>query len=109
MRRDEKALHAAALGRAGGRAKSESKTAAARANGAKGGRPVKTITVGAGPGAEWTVHVDAGHVGYTASGQPAFAARTSAAAQWLRRHGYQYGTWELREVFRELPTGRCWA
>jgi hypothetical protein len=33
--------HAAALGKKGGKAKSESKIASSRANGAKGGRPKK--------------------------------------------------------------------
>lgn len=37
---------AAALGRKGGRAKSEAKSAASRANGAKGGRPTTEFHVG---------------------------------------------------------------
>ena len=47
--------HAAALGKKGGKvgglAKSPAKTAAARANGAKGGRPKKTVSVSELPNA----------------------------------------------------------
>lgn len=38
----EKNIHAVALGRKGGQAKSAAKTAAVRANGKRGGRPKKT-------------------------------------------------------------------
>lgn len=99
---------AATLGKRGGSVRSEAKADAARANGKRGGRPVKTITVGAQGDGRVTVHADASLVGYTASSQPAFVARTPAAARWLKRHGYTYGDHALVELHEELPTGKCW-
>lgn len=102
---------AAALGRRGGRARSEAKAAAARANGARGGRPVKTITVGAGGGRTIEIHADAVWIGYTVQSKVALVARTPAAARWLKRRGYEYARWTLAEVYDppEGWHGRCWA
>ncbi|GAC1455466.1 MAG: hypothetical protein PVSMB1_04980 [Gemmatimonadaceae bacterium] len=100
---------AVALGRRGGKAKSDAKTTASRSNGKRGGRPTRLVQVGAAGAGEVEVHADAEHVGYTVIGECAFLARTPAAAQWLRRHGYRYKAWKMREVLNTIPTGKCWA
>jgi hypothetical protein len=101
---------AAALGRRGGAARSKAKTEASRRNGAKGGRPVLTVSVGA-PGAQVEVHADAALVGFTAGGRPALRALTPAAARWLKRHGFTNARRELRETINPPAgwNGRCWA
>lgn len=73
---------AAILGRKGGSARSEAQNDARRANGKRGGRPVKLQTVA---GVE--VHADAEYLA-TIGGYPVFKAGTPTAARWLARHGY---------------------
>ena len=105
MRPKDKA--AVSLGRRGGTARSTAKTKAARSNGAKGGRPVKTIDVGLRGLGSVTVHHDAVLVGYTVRNDPAFRAASPAAARWLKRHGYERSVWRLSEIFEEVEY--CWA
>lgn len=83
MARSKLSEAAAALGRKGGAVRSEAKTAAVRANGKLGGRPVKLHEVGGE-----TVHADVDAAGKVGSLQ-AFRARTPAAARWLARHGFE--------------------
>ena len=59
-----------------------SKAAAVRANGAKGGRPVRLHEV-----AGETVHADVQAAGRL-DGRQAFRALTPSAARWLARHGF---------------------
>lgn len=78
---------ASILGRLGGSARSDAKTASSRANGSLGGRPVKLRTI-----AGITVHADCERAGTIEAGwhkgKPAFKALTPAASRWLRRHGF---------------------
>lgn len=99
------------LGRRGGSVRSEAKTRAARQNGQRGGRPIRTVSVGLLGQGQITVHAGAVLVGYTVRGLPAFVARTRAAARWLSRHGFESAKWELREVLDapENWNGRSWA
>ncbi len=100
--------NASALGRLGGSAKSKAKTTTARANGAKGGRPVRTRTVKAPDGSEVVAHADARHVGFTVDGRPAFIADTPTADRWMWAHGFERGHWPLSEAL-EAFEGRTWA
>lgn len=86
VNRKEIGKAAAALGARGGKAKTDAKKRASAKNGKLGGRPVRTLDV---DGVE--VHADAEPIG------GAFRARTPAAAQWLRRHGY-VSSWPERPV-----------
>lgn len=69
---------AAALGARGGKANTEAQNKARAVNGKLGGRPVSTHKVGG-----VVVHADVYSIG-----DGLFRARTEAASQWLRRHGY---------------------
>ena len=100
---------AVALGRMGGKVKSEKKAQAVRENGKRGGRPLKTVTVGIGPGEKIEIHHEVTWVGYTSLGEPAFAPQTEAAAKWLKRQGYERAKWQLREVFDSLESEYTWA
>lgn len=99
------------LGRRGRAALTDAQAQASRENGRRGGRPVRTITVGAWSTGRAVVHEGARHVGYTIDGRVALVAATPAARRWLKRHGYEYAQWNLREVFDppEGWNGRCWA
>lgn len=84
--------HAVALGKR----KSPAKAEASRANGAKGGRPVQTITL-----AGYVVHHEVELLSArTADGLPIYTAGDiqGTAAQWMRRHGFRLGRWPLEGV-----------
>jgi hypothetical protein len=98
---------AVSLGRRGGKAKSTAKAAASRANGTRGGRPVRTVSVGVRGEGKVEMHVDVELVGYTVQSKPAWRAKTPAAARWLKRRGYEYAKWQLAEVFAEVE--KTWA
>lgn len=91
------------LGRQGRASKTASQAKASRVNGRRGGRPVRTIRIEDVDG-ETDVHAETEHLGYTADGRAALLPSSQAATQWLRRHGYVRGRWQLSEVLSE-PDG----
>lgn len=108
---DAQTRAAAELGRLGGSSRSSAKTEAARANGARGGRPLETTSVRTQDGSEVVVHAETMAIGHTSSGEPALIPTSKRATAWLRRHGFARARWELAPD-AEPPAdwdGSCWA